>query len=59
MAAKQIRMVRGLLFLLRSDGTPKIIDWQSNDDFDLEVAEHDCYNRLDDAVTHLAVNLPV
>jgi len=49
---EQNRMVRGLLFLLRSDGTPKIIDWQSNDDFDLVVAEHDCYNRLDDAVTH-------
>ena len=46
------RMVRGLLFLLRIDGMPKILDWQSNGDYDLVAAEHDCYGRLDDPVVH-------
>lgn len=49
---EQNRMVRGLLFLLRSDGIPKILDWQSTDEYDLVVAEHDCYSRLDDSVIH-------
>lgn len=50
--SEQNRMVRGLLFLLRSDGTPKILDWQSSCDYDHVVAEHDCYGRLDDPVLH-------
>ena len=49
---EQNRMVRGLLFLLRTDGDPTILDWQSTPEFDLVVAEHDCYQRLDDAVMH-------
>ncbi len=50
--SEQNRMVRGLLFLLRSDGTPKVLNWQSNGSFDLVIAEHDCYGRLDDPVVH-------
>lgn len=50
--SEQNRMVRGLLFLLRGDGTPRIVDWRSTADYDLATAEHDCYDRLDDPVTH-------
>ncbi|MGB5139519.1 MAG: alginate lyase family protein [Candidatus Zixiibacteriota bacterium] len=49
---EQNRMVGGLLFLLRTDGTPRISEWKSNAEFDLVTAEHDCYSRLDDPVVH-------
>ncbi len=49
---EQNRMVNGLLFLLRSDGTPRILDWHSTAMNDLVIAEHDCYGRLDEPVTH-------
>lgn len=49
---EQNRMVGGLLFLLRTDGTPKILEWQSNERFDLIVAEHNGYERLDEPAKH-------
>ena len=50
--SEQNRMVGGLLFLLRSDGTPRLCEWKSNAEFDLAIADHDCYSRLDDPVVH-------
>ncbi len=49
---EQNRTVRGLLFLLRADGVPRIVEWGSNQEYDRVVAEHNCYERLDDPVTH-------
>lgn len=49
---EQNRMVPGLLFHLRPDGRPQVTHWQSTDKFDLAVAEHNCYERLDQLVRH-------
>ncbi len=49
---EQNRMVPGLLFHLRPDGKPRLVDWRSQPDHDLVVAEHDCYSRLDEPVIH-------
>ncbi len=49
---EQNRMVPGLLFHLRPDGKPRIVEWQSQPEYDLVVAEHDCYLRLDEPVIH-------
>lgn len=49
---EQNRMVPGLLFHLRPDGHPQITHWQSTDKFDVAVAEHNCYERLDQPVRH-------
>jgi hypothetical protein len=45
-------MVPGLLFHLRPDGKPRIVEWQSQPEYDLVIAEHDCYSRLDEPVIH-------
>ncbi len=46
------RMVSGLPFVLRRDSHPLVVRWDSDDDFDLVVAENDGYCRLDDPVIH-------
>jgi uncharacterized heparinase superfamily protein len=49
---EQNRMVNGLLFFLRSDSEPSITHWESNDEIDSVVAEHNGYERLSGEVIH-------
>jgi hypothetical protein len=49
---EQNRMVGGLLFMLRRDSRPEVVQWESNELHDLVVAENDGYCRFDDPVIH-------
>jgi hypothetical protein len=49
---EQNRMVGGLLFMLRRDSHPEVVQWESNELHDLAVAENDSYCRFDDPVIH-------
>jgi len=45
-------MVGGLLFMLRHDSRPEVVQWESSELHDLVVAENDGYCRFDDPVIH-------
>ncbi len=49
---EQNRMVNGLLFFLRTDGTPQTSLWESSESADTVTASHDCYRRLSGGVVH-------
>lgn len=49
---EQNRMVNGLLFFLRSDASPGITLWESNERSDIVTAEHNGYERLSGGVIH-------
>ena len=42
----------GLPFIIGNEAKPKVLAWETNDDFDLVVAEHHGYERFAPPVTH-------
>jgi hypothetical protein len=42
----------GAPFVIGNEAQPRVLEWQSNEDYDKVVAEHDGYRRLPASVTH-------